>query len=323
VEPSIVLFNRRERPDLPRKQGSLLFSMYGMPIENYPVKREFMRTQMRHYEGWNSKCTPPSKDIPVPANVVPAADYGQERAHFEVWNTSTLNRPLGPSRRILKTAAPEYIRNPTEKVQGKKYIAGKDDVNWVKVPQRRHYSKKKCETDYVFDWDRLNKGAKAPGKPGHQFSLEDEMQRKVQWYTQEDKRNGIQEAAAGDKTYKQVQMSDNFYKYGSTVAGEEFDKQSGEAAGCSIPIVGLPRGRKLDPERSDKSDRFGRDQLLKQRGGVSSGEEIARDKSIPYSELQKRAAKASEIRSVEILPDEVLWGDKADAMHDDAAESSK
>lgn len=284
-------------------------------VEGHTGRREIYN-EMKHFDSWNVRASAPVRDIIVPVGVVPADHYGLERAHYNQWNSRTgLSAYKAPKKE--KRVVPQHPK--LMKVDsGRRHCIVDNDPNKQFNPQRRHNRSILSQTtkDYTINFDRRNKSAPYPGKARNEFSLEAKLQKKINGYDLGAQRNYLECIAKGDKSYKYVEMSDNFYQYGSTVSGVEFGKLSGAGAGLSIPIVGKPRGRKLDKERSNRSDRFGRDQLIKLRGGqVSSSDSGSERKKKMYSELRKEAAKAAEIRSVQDLPDEVTYFDE----HDEAA----
>lgn len=143
-----------------------------------------------------------------------------------------------------------------------------------------------------------------------------------QWLTrhgrikdQDQKRNGIPVAKPGDKCYDIVEMSDEFWKYGSTVSHSTFSKIAGPGAGMAETRSSQAGGRrKLDNERSDRADRFGMHQRKQRASGKIMDTRSAADKLRPYKEVEADREKTREINLVAALPDEILIGENAEKM---------
>lgn len=122
------------------------------------------------------------------------------------------------------------------------------------VESKEEHSDSPCGPQVVY---REN-GLRAQDQPAREVDISLEMQRKAQYYSLHDARNGIGCKVHGDKAYKHPEYSDRFYQVGEHIVGSSFHrgnyKKTLPRNATSVQLVEVQRkeGAKTFEERQQE-----------------------------------------------------------------------
>lgn len=286
------------------------------PNSHQPVKRSEIYAEAKHFAQWNSAS-------PLAYDLLP----GLRAAHKIVVPESRVktfpliaNRP-GPHPIIREpglTGAPKWARelDKTDKDLGMGNIRQFHHVNkdlpfndpnrndvkeWPnqRVHFERHGAPSNLHAQFM---PRKGRGDAAPSGyvvdapwQAPQFSMEDTMTRKG-------RPQPVQRPIQPDADRIQ-----EFFKYGSTVSTSQFWKAAGSGNGLRVTTQAQKDLKKVDHERSNRSDRFGFAEANKKAefGVKIISDKSYQDKQKSYMKTQFEQSRRSEIDSVKQLPKEV------------------
>lgn len=259
---------------------------------------------MRHFDEWNQGSKEPPLEF-FPQGQWPVKDHRGNRAHFPQQAAETQPAAFKPGRRRIGVEAAGYASDSRKGMVEPVHHADKGNFPYAEMLHSEKFNK----NSRAYDDFPLDRKIRAPhaGRKGECYEVEKQFGRHRRVNELDKRRNGVGLAKPGDKSYDEVERSDDWWKYGSTVSTEQFDKIAGGGAGQKEVLGGRPR-RRLDKERSDRSDSFGRHTIsLRSKAPPAS---LHRDKGRPFAEVKAERKRLNDVEAVASLPDEVVWGAK-------------
>lgn len=278
------------------------------PNMDFVLTKHQLQKHKRHFHGLSNQGT---KEAPLeyfPNGQWPLEDHRKSRTHFKQANAETQETAWNPAKRSLSQNPSGFVRESRKGMVPGMPIPRKDKGEF---PDGARHFKKHNERSRAYDelpLDRKHR-SKPAGQPGDMVEVERQMGRHCRVKDLKQMRNQIGVHKPGDKNYDEVERSDEYWKYGSTVSTQEFSKIAGGGAGQKEMLQGRPR-RRLDKERSDRSYCFGmHTQKMANIGRTKAGDaDDKRDKGRPFREVMAEQMKIREIQDVCDLPDTVTWG---------------
>lgn len=262
-----------------------------MPSLPMPMDKKYdLLVNRRHFTNVSNAPSSHASNF-YPVGQWPVQDHGIQKAHYpEQWNMPLTNSgdSWRPGKRYLVADFAPLRPSRVRCIPQKKQMS-KGHFTYTKLQHfDQHNQRSTAYKDITFD--RL-KRATMGGRPGEEYTVENRMARKVDVLPRR-RRNGVGECKPGDKSYGEVERSDMFWAYGSTVAHDNFGNLSG---GHNVSRRAIVRGQQT-LGTSTRSDDFGRATSNFKSGGANK---------VPYKELQRRAAREAEVNAVLDLPDEI------------------